>query len=137
MQWSTHPVREHPRRAVAASLAVVVCGLMVATSFKTPLTGVLTGLGAIVILLLTLNRFFLPSVFAIDASGITARWPMKTRSLPWSKIARFAHDDEGGFLFTRTHPSRWRADNGIPVRFGTLGTKAVAAIKAHLPERAA
>lgn len=135
-KWTAHPLRERPARAVLAVSVVLVCGLMVATSFKIPLTGMLAGGAAMVVLLLSLNRFFLPSNFAIDDDGITASWPFSKRSIRWSDLRRFAHDAEGGFLSTKSKPSRWDSilrANGMHVCFGIRGEAVAEHIRLHMP----
>ena len=119
-----------------AIAAILVVGLIVATSFQVPTTGMLTGGGAMVLLLLSLNRFFLPSAFAIDASGITAAWPMKRQRVDWSDVKRFAHDDQGGFLATATRTSRWHAPRGMHVLLGLRQQAVLDRIKLMLPMEA-
>jgi len=134
--WTAHPLRERPRRAMLAIAAVLVCGLMVATSFQNPLTGMLTGGGAMVVLLLSLNKFFLPSSFAIDDDGITAVWPLKRQCMAWTDLQGFAHDAEGGYLSKATRPSRWDAmlrGNGMHVLFGSHGETIARHIHRHMP----
>ena len=119
-----------------AIAAVLVCGLMVATSFQNPLTGMLTGGGAMVVLLLSLNRFFLPSSFAIDDEGITAVWPLKRQRMAWTALEGFAHDADGGYLSKAVRPSRWDVllrGNGMHVLFGTHSASIVDRIRNHLP----
>ncbi|MCH2136881.1 MAG: hypothetical protein MK101_09915 [Phycisphaerales bacterium] len=137
LQWTAHPLRQHRARGVLAIAVIIGCGLMVATSFKTPLTGLLVAGGAMAVLLLTLNRFFLPSRFAIDDEGISAAWPLKRQRLCWADLRRFAHDDEGGFLSTRANPTRWqllRSVGGMHVLFGPRPAVVIQAIKRRLPE---
>ena len=119
-----------------AIAAVLVCGLMVATSFQDPLTGMLTGGGAMVVLLLSLNRFFLPSSFAIDEDGITAAWPLKRQRLVWIDLHGFAHDADGGYLSKAARPSKWDAmlrNNGMHVLFGTHGASIADRIRVYMP----
>ena len=102
------------------------------------MTGLLTGGGAMAVLLLSLNRFFLPTSFAIDGDGITAAWPLKRRHMCWSDLHGFAHDAEGGYLSKQAQPSRWDAmlrGNGMHVLFGTHGNSIAEHIRAHLPAR--
>jgi hypothetical protein len=134
--WTAHPLRERPGRAMLAIAAVLVCGLMVATSFQDPLTGMLTGGGAMVVLLLSLNRFFLPSSFAIDEDGITAAWPLKRQRLVWTDLHGFAHDADGGYLSKAARPSKWDAmlrNNGMHVLFGTHGASIADRIRVYMP----
>lgn len=139
LQWTAHPLRQHRGRAAAAIVVVLLCGVMVATSFQTPMTGLLAAGGAMAVLLLTLNRFFLPTTFAIDREGISAAWPLRRQRLRWTDLRRFAHDDEGGFLSTRRNPTRWqllRSSCGMHVLFGGRPDAVIEAIEKHLPKAA-
>ncbi len=89
-----------------------------------------------VLLLLSLNKFFLPSSFAIDSKGITAAWPLSRRYMAWSDLRLFAHDTEGGYLSVKARPSRWDTvvrSNGMHVLFGPNGEAIADRIAAHLP----
>jgi len=134
--WAAHPLRERPGHAALAIVAVLLCGLMVATSFEYQLTGMLTGGAAMVLLLLSLNKFFLPSSFAIDDQGITAAWPLSRRHMAWSDLRLFAHDTQGGYLSIKARPSRWDTvlrSNGMHVLFGPKAEAIAQRIAAHMP----
>jgi hypothetical protein len=136
LKWTAYPLREHPGRAALALVVVLVCGLMVATSFEVPMTGLITGGLAMVVLLLSLNKFFLPSTFVIDDEGITAAWPLSRRHMAWRTLRRFAHDAEGGYLSVKDKPTRWDAilrANGMHVLFGDQGVSIAEHILDHMP----
>lgn len=84
---------------------------------------------ALVLMLLALNRFFLPSRFEIDDQGITARYPFRTRRMNWAQLRRFVHDAEGGLLSPARRPSRLDSFRGLHVQFGRMGHRAIEAIR--------
>lgn len=75
--------------------------------------------GSLFILMLSLNRFFLPSRFSMDACGITAQFPLRRKHLRWRDVRRFLHDRHGGYLSTRSRASRLDAFSGMHLMFGS------------------
>lgn len=128
--WRAHPAREHVGRAAFG--AALIAGLAALTSLF--MQSVPWGLFAAAILLLTLNRFFLPSRFTIDAEGITARYPLRRQRLRWAELRRYASDDHGGYLSTRARRSWLDAYRGLHVLFGEHREVVSARIRAHLSE---
>ena len=112
-QWRAHPAND--RRASALAALAVILGLSAASylSFGLPWAA-----ASLVVLVLALNRFFLPSQFVIDAEGITARYPLRRQRIRWANLRRFVHDKHGGYLSTRSRRSRFDAYSGMHVLFG-------------------
>lgn len=126
--WRVHPATEHLGRlcaGVALIIAFAAAAGLAAGSY-------LWSIFALIVLMIALNRFFLPSRFELDDEGITARYPFRTRRMKWSQLRRFAHDDEGGVLSPRRRPSRLNAFAGLHVHFGTAGETAIEAIRTRL-----
>lgn len=113
LAWRTHPAREHPgRAALGAAVIAALAGLGWLAA------GGIWGAGvAVTVLVLALNRFWLPSRFAIDDAGIVARFPLGTRRLAWSDARGFVHDREGGLITTRAIPGRFDP-RAIAIVFG-------------------
>ncbi|MCP4838559.1 MAG: PH domain-containing protein [Planctomycetes bacterium] len=120
-EWTAHPLREHPVKAVLAIVLVLACGVLVGLVVADPMLGPLAAGGAIVFLFVTLNRFFLPSRYRMDEHGIAVRYPLRTRVLRWSEIKQFRHDQEGGYVSPRLR-------GGV---FDTAGISLLFARKAH------
>ncbi|MGD8396247.1 MAG: hypothetical protein PVF43_12315 [Candidatus Eiseniibacteriota bacterium] len=116
VSWSAHPARERPAAAVLAGVAILALAVACARFGEHPLWGFL----AVSCLFGALNRFFFPSHFSIDDSGITARHPLGRRQLRWQEIRRFTHDRYGGYLSTRARPSRLDAFAGVHLLFAGL-----------------
>ena len=131
LEWSVHPLRERPGRAVGTCLIILACGLLVSVAVGDPTGGVLAGGAAILFLVLMLNRFFLPSYYRMDAVGIAVRYPIGTRSLRWADLRRFPHNESGGYLSTRERGGLFDS-RGISVLFADRGAEIVPRIKAAM-----
>jgi len=120
--WQAHPAVERTGRALLG--AVIVLGIVASiwVSFQSVGWCIL----AVVVLVLSLNRFYFRSRFDIDAEGITARFPLGTRRCLWTDVRRFVTDQNGGFLSTRRR--------GMHVLFGRERKAVVQHIQAHLTE---
>ena len=129
MEWTAHPLRECPYRAVLASLVILACGLLVALSISDVTGGVLAGGAAMIFLFFMCNRFFLPSSYRMDENGIAVRYPVGTRSLRWEDLRRFPHDQSGGYLSTRIRGGMFDS-RGISVLFAGRGMEIIPRIKA-------
>lgn len=92
------------------------------------------GIGASLVMFVTLNRFFLPSRWEMDADGITAHYPLRKQHFRWETGRRFVVDGYGGFLSTRARRSRLDPYRGMHLRFPEDRREAIIAqIRAALP----
>lgn len=125
--WRAHPARSRPLAALHGALAIGGIAVLCAT-----LGGVFWGGLAVVLLVVSLRRFYFPSRFTIDRQGITASDLLGTRRLAWSEVRRFCQDRHGAYLSTRSCPSRWDAYRGVHVLFGSRRVEVLAAIRSCL-----
>ncbi len=129
--WQAHPARERVVPAVLGAVVLVAIAGLAGVFMQSPVWA----LFALLVLGVALNRFFLPSRFSIDAEGITARYPLRRQRLEWVHLRRFVHDDDGGFLSTRSRRS-WRDGfGGMHLFFGPGSKAAIDEINAHLSAR--
>ncbi len=112
------------------AVAGFAAGSFAVSSGGSKLEGIFWGGGAVLLLVLSLSRFFFRSNFAIDDEGIWARYPLRKKYLRWGDVRRFAHDEEGGFLSTRVRASRMDVYRGMYLRFGDAGKEVAARIEA-------
>ena len=112
--WKAHPAREKVGWSVFTAAVILAVSLAVYVSFHSVGWSVLS----IVLLVVSLNRFFFPSRFTIDPEGITARYPFRSLRLRWEHVRGFRHDQGGGYLSTRPVPSRFDAYRGMHILFG-------------------
>ena len=122
IEWSVHPAKQQPGRALAAFLVVLVACFFVwltVGGFQQLILAFIAAIVAGVILLASLSKFFLKSRFELDSEQITAHYPFSKRSFKWVDLRRFVADRHGGYLSTRRKPSRWDAFSGMQVIFGS------------------
>ncbi len=130
--WRAHPAAERTGRALLGTAVVLGISAAIWASFQSAGWSVFS----VVVLGLSLNRFYFRSRFDIDAEGITARFPLGTRRFLWADVRRFVTDENGGFLSTRSGRSWFDAGRGMHILFGRQRTAVVEHIQAHLPEGA-
>ncbi|MHC5002381.1 MAG: PH domain-containing protein [Planctomycetota bacterium] len=128
--WRAHPAGERVGRALVAGAVVAGLAGLSAVLMQSVWWAAL----AIAVLVLALNRFFLPSRFAIDEEGITARYPLRRVRYRWSDLRRFVLDENGGYLSTRARASWMDAYRGMHVLFGNDRDAVVAGIRGHMPQ---
>ncbi len=126
--WQVHPARERRGAAVATSLIILAVAGAVWASVANWAWAAL----AVVLLLVGLNRFFFPSRFTIDESGITAKYPLRTLRYRWEDLRRFVCDRHGGYLSTRSRRSRLDAYRGMHLLFGRDREAVIGQIRARL-----
>ena len=114
MTWIAYPAVERPWAALGAFGVV----LAVASSIYLSFDSVSWSLISVVVLVFSLNRFFLPSRFSISSKGISARYPLRHQHYAWNKIQRFRHDQRGGYVSARHRPSILDAYLGMTIFFG-------------------
>ncbi|MDG1837505.1 MAG: hypothetical protein P8I91_01725 [Phycisphaerales bacterium] len=130
-EWTAHPLREQPWKALLAVVLVLFCGVLVGVIVADPLVGPLAAGGAIVFLFFTLNRFFLPSKYSMDEHGVAVRYPLRSRTLRWAEIRRFVHDNQGGYVSPR-HRGGALDTGGISLLFGGRGHQIIPLIEAAI-----
>ena len=126
-EWTAHPLRERPAKAVLAVVLVLICGVLVGLIVADPTLGPLAAGGAILFLFIALNRFFLPSRYRMDEHGIAVRYPLRTRTLRWPEIKQFRHDMEGGYVSPRLRSGIFDTA-GISLLFGGCGSEVISRI---------
>jgi len=129
LEWRVFPAAERFGAALVTLAVIAAFASLAALLMESPVWGLLAG----ALLLLALNRFFLPSRFRIDEAGITARYPHARQYLSWADVRRFRHDERGGYLSSRARSSLLDAFQGMHVQFGSDAPLVVARIRRHLP----
>lgn len=123
--WCAHPARERLLAAMATVVVIAAMAVCVLVAYGSLTWAVLSA----VVLVATLNRFFLPTRFAIDDEGITARHPLGRQRFLWREVRRFVHDRRGGYLSTSRRASRLDAFRGMHVQFGRHRDEVVRSIR--------
>lgn len=133
LTWHAHPARERPAAAVLAGFVIIAVGVGVALVLDARgWNAVLTSIVAMAVLVMSLNRFFLPSRFRIDADGITAEHPLRTTRLAWRDLHGLRTDRHGGFLATSSRRTWGSMHRGMHLLFGASRDEALRLIRARL-----
>jgi hypothetical protein len=75
------------------------------------------GLVAAVLLAAASGRFFLPTRFELDATGVGVRFCGQTRQMGWSRVGRIIVQEAGVFVSPFAKPSRLDSFRGVFLRF--------------------
>lgn len=97
LTWTIWPARQRPV-TVASALIVV---LMTAVFIVTVTQWIWAGVFGALFLIYALRLFFFPTIYHIDADGITVRDLVHKAYLPWRRVRRFEHEEDGATLSTR------------------------------------
>lgn len=130
--WRVHPARERPLAACGALTVIAPMAWLAADLMQHAAWGIF----AAVVLLVALQRFFLPSEYRVDAEGVTVRLPWRTQRYRWQAVRRFVYGERGGFLSSRARPSALDAFGGMPLLFDRRREEVISCIRRHLAEEA-
>jgi hypothetical protein len=86
--------------AVVLLLGSMVGGLLWQTGTDA-IVSALWAVGSVIVILLSLHRFFLPSWYEIDAAGVCVRTIFGRQHISWQDIRRFEHGSRGAVLGRR------------------------------------
>ena len=114
LEWSTHPMRLHPRKTVLAVVAILASGAMVyvATDYSKILT-----VFTLVVLFMSLAKFFLRTRYIMNAHGLIVRTTTQKIEKPWSMYRSFYTDKNGLLLSPFAEPTRLENFRGIFILF--------------------
>lgn len=128
LSWTAHPFRE--RRGAALLALLLIAGFTAASYWASG--GGMWGLLAAPVLLVSLNRFFMPSRYVMDATGVTARHAFTKCRREWQDVERWAADAHGAILLPRKSGPKSRRDRGMQILFGTQRTAVLDRLRFHL-----
>lgn len=114
LAWRVWPAVERPAAALGAIAIITIFSVLIGWSFQSSLWGLFSA----AVLVLALNRFFLPSRFEIDAEGVRVRWPLQRQAIRWADVRRSVPDWRGVQLSTRAVPSRFDSRSSVHILFG-------------------
>ena len=135
--WRAHPAADRPLAASASLIVIFGMGYLagvIAGENSGPTVALIVALASVAVLVLSLHRFFFATTFVMTSDSIVARGAFGRRSLEWTRVRRFDHDQRGGFLSTRARRSRFEAFRGMNVVFGPNPTVTIQAIRARVGE---
>jgi len=113
LQWRSWPICDDaPKSLLLVAVVLGVC-VGVGVSFG----GAGYGLVAALILSVGLSRYFLATHYALDESGVSARFLGQTQRKAWTDVRRVLVHREGVHLSPFPEPSRLDSFRGLLLRF--------------------
>lgn len=113
MQWVCHPLKRKPLVSVAVTAFVMVIIVMVYLLTASHMFALL----ALVIMIGSLAKFYLPTKFKLSDRGVTIKTTTQTLFKEW-KIYRSCYPDKKGILLSPfIEPSRLENFRGLYVMF--------------------
>ena len=126
--WTVHPARDRPIAAILGTLSVCMTGATVGLTAG----HVAAGIAGAVALVAPLRHFFFPTRYRVDERGVSVRCLGVTSRRSWSRLRRFRHDGAGGFLSTRSRPSRLDSFTGLHLTWAGNNDEVVALIERYM-----
>lgn len=121
--WTVHPVAERPWQGVLLIGIIGFCTWLFWSGF-----GQFYGIFCLVVLLLAMAQFFIPTRYDLDEEGIEITSFFVVRHFrPWSDYRNFYDHKIGAHLTTFRRPSRLDAFRGNFIRFAPGNRKQVLA----------
>ena len=127
LTWVSHPVKESIKKNIIALFGIIV--ILVGGFIWLYIPGVLMG---IVIILLTLLPYFMPTKYSIDEQGIRVQYMFQNRLYEWKHFRSFYIDENGVLMSPFSSPSRLENFRGIYVRYGDKKKEVIELIKSYM-----
>lgn len=128
--WTVHPARERPIAALATVAVIAAFALAVLSFSESRLWALL----AIVVLCLSLSRFFFATRYCVSVERIEVIGLWGRRCLAWSEVRRAEFARGGVWLSTFRRPHRLERRRGLFVLLGREGDRNGELLRGHLPE---
>lgn len=133
LEWSCHKAKQKPLQAALVSALNLTFGIIV--YYATERSAVFAGL-ALVILFLSLSRFYLPIRYRLTDRRIMIKTMTQTLYKDWS-IYRSCYQDKNGVLLSPfVEPSRLENFRGIYLLFNDNASAVMEFVKAHIGQAA-
>ena len=132
IRWVVHPaVQESIWKSGALILIVLAFGILVSLSFDSNGYGVLT----VLLLATSQSRYFFPTRYAVDSSGVTISHLASRRIVEWGNFRRYVATIDGVFLSPFTTPHRLDSFRGVYIRCVGNREEVVASVQRHFSNR--
>jgi hypothetical protein len=109
VEWTVHPVRRRPFVSVLVTLLII--GITAAVFYTT--NSRIFGVLALVIMLLSLAKFYFPTRYSFDPQGITIGTTTQSLRKKWSQYRSYYPDKNGVLLSPFSEPSRLENFRGL------------------------
>ena len=128
LEWTCHPVKRKPLVSALITLFIILVGV---TIYLTTYSRMFTILG-LVILLMSLAKFYFPTRFKLSDRGVTIKTTTQTLFKEW-KIYRSCYPDKKGILLSPfVEPSRIENFRGLYVMFEGNADEVTAFVKQRI-----
>jgi energy-coupling factor transporter transmembrane protein EcfT len=133
LEWSCHPVKRKPWVSVGVTFLITLVGVGINDWTGSRAFAVL----GVVVLLLSLSRFYFPTKYRLSDRRIMVKTTMQTMYKEWSRFRSVWPDKNGVLLSPFAEASRLENYRGIYLLFDNNRDEVVDFIRARIGESAA
>lgn len=112
--WVAWPAAERKGRSVILMVVILFLSMLVALIGGDWLWGLTGG----ILLMASLNRWFIPTAFTMTEEDIEVGYPLSRRRVRWSDVRHLVVADGGGWVSTRVEVTRLNARHGVDLYWG-------------------
>jgi hypothetical protein len=109
LTWTVHPARQSPGATVLTAGVIVALAVAAGALMESVWWGVLS----VVLLLISLHRFFLPNRFVLDECGASAGTVLQRHRIHWSDVRRYDCGRCGVRLSSRLRPAAFAGGSSV------------------------
>ena len=109
LRWTAHPLRENTAKSVALVITIIIVVFIVSIAFKELIFTII----AVVLLFVSLSRYFLPTTFELSNDKIKYRFCGYTRTREWSEFNCYYNCRGGVHLSPFIKPHRLDTFRGL------------------------
>lgn len=107
--WSVLPAKENILKSLLGIAIIAFVAMVVHITFdSTAWAGF-----SVIVLVVSLQRYFFTSFFRIDEKGINASYLIGKKFLPWGRIKTFSPGRTNAYLSPMSKVSRWTMNRGL------------------------
>ena len=133
LTWKSHPLHdEPPAKSVCLIFIIIITSFVIGWSFQSNLFAILS----FVLLTITMSRYFLPTHYTIDETGITISLLGNNRKYPWTQFNRADQHPDGIFLSPFTRPHRLDTFRGQFLKTGAQTNEIFHVVQQHITQNA-
>ncbi len=129
LEWVCHPVKRKPLVSVGVCLLIIIIPLLVFSATAS----IGFAIFGFVIMAASLAKFFFPTRYKLDSTGVTVKTTTQTLTKQWSLYRSFYPDKNGVLLSPFAEPSRLENFRGMYVMFSNNKDAVIAFVGKHVP----
>lgn len=128
LEWVCHPVKRKPLVSVGVILLILLVPVLVFSATAS----IGFAIFAFVVMIASLAKFFFPTRYKLDSTGVTVKTTIQALTKPWSLYRSFYPDKNGVLLSPFVEPSRLENFRGLYVMFADNKESVVAFVGKHI-----